>query len=197
MVRIIVSGGIGSGKSTVASIMQDRGAAVVHADEIGHLVLEPEGEAFADVAGAWPQVVVNGAIDRKKLAAIVFSDHDALAELESMTHPAIRRKLAELTRLIHTNLFVVEIPVLRDFFDSSWTKVFVVAEPDLRRERLEMRGMDPADIEGRMGAQETKAAGVTWADFVITNDGSVEELTTQVRALLSALGNGWSAVQHD
>lgn len=187
MVRIIVSGGIGSGKSTVTSIMQGLGAAVIHADEIGHSVLDPEGEAFGDVVDRWPAVVSDGRIDRKQLATIVFSDPMALAELEAFTHPAIGRKLREITGFIHAWLLVVEIPVLREFLDSDWTRIVVTAHPGLRQARLASRGMTIADIEARIGAQPSDAEWIAAADHVIANNGSVEELEEAVRAFVHTL----------
>ena len=71
--RVLLTGGIGAGKSAVAGLLEARGVPVIHADGIGHLVLEPEGEAFGPVAAWWPEVVVGGHIDRARLAAIVFS----------------------------------------------------------------------------------------------------------------------------
>ncbi len=187
MVGVIVSGGIASGKSTVTGIMLEGGAAVVHADEIGHFVLRPEGEAFSAVAEQWPQVVDNDRIDRGRLAEIVFADPAELARLEAITHPAIGRKIREITRLVHTALFVVEIPVMARFLGDEWVRVAVVADSDTRRARLLARGMDSHDIEGRMAAQPTDAAWRDEADHVITNDGSMAELRSAVTELLVTL----------
>ncbi|NNL69734.1 MAG: dephospho-CoA kinase, partial [Acidimicrobiia bacterium] len=94
--RILLSGGIGAGKSAAARIIAARGYPVIHADKIGHAVLEPEGEAFPAVAARWPEVVVDGMIDRPRLAEIVFDDPAALTELESLTHPAIAARIMNL-----------------------------------------------------------------------------------------------------
>ena len=92
--RVIVSGGIGSGKTTVLRLLERLGAVVVEADRIGHEVLEPGGASYDAVATRWPSVVVEGRIERSLLAAIVFSDLEQLALLESLTHPAIRDEIA-------------------------------------------------------------------------------------------------------
>ena len=93
-VRIVVVGGIGAGKSTVLARFEELGAMIVETDRIGHDVLEPWGSAFSAVAERWPEVVVDAQIDRSALAAIVFNDADALAELEAISHPAIAREIA-------------------------------------------------------------------------------------------------------
>ena len=83
--RVVLCGGIGSGKSTVGTLLAARGAFVIDADEVGHRVLEPGGRAFDPVAGRWPSVVVDNAIDRGALGRIVFDDAAQLAELEAIT----------------------------------------------------------------------------------------------------------------
>ena len=93
-VRVLLTGGIGAGKSSVGELLRARGALVIDADEIGHQVLEPGGEAFDRVAETWPSVVVDGVIDRRKLADIVFGDPVELRRLEEFTHGAIREKIS-------------------------------------------------------------------------------------------------------
>ncbi|HSG79140.1 MAG TPA: dephospho-CoA kinase, partial [Acidimicrobiia bacterium] len=93
-VRAILSGGIGTGKSTAADVFAALGAEIVSADAMGHGVLESGGEAFDAVAARWPEVVGDdGTIDRRALGRIVFGEPALLAELESMTHPAIRSRI--------------------------------------------------------------------------------------------------------
>lgn len=185
--RLIVAGGIGSGKSTVTKILMDAGAAVIHADEIGHLVLEPEGEAHEPVSRRWPQVLTDGVIDRSKLASIVFSDAAELAFLESITHPAIGRKIRELTSLVQARLFVLEVPVMTDFVGADWKRIVVTADPDIRRNRLQSRGMGDADIDGRITSQPSDEEWADVADHVIVNEGTIDELRTEVETVLGRL----------
>lgn len=186
--RLILSGGIGSGKSAVAALFSARGIPVIHADMIGHAVLEPEGEAFPTVSAWWPEVVVDGTIDRSRLAAIVFRDPQALKELESMTHPAIvARILNQVEAASDAELVVVELPVLLPLLDEGWTRVVVDAPLDTRRERLAGRGMESADIEARLAAQPSRDEWKKAADFVIDNTGSLEDLEAEVERVLKEL----------
>jgi len=189
--RVLLSGGIGAGKSVVADLLSARGIPVIHADAIGHLVLQPEGEAFGPVSAWWPEVVAEGRIDRSRLAAIVFGDPGALEELESMTHPAIRARIESMLSQHDTEqLVVVEIPLLTDFLGSGWLRVVVDAPEHLRRARLAERGMPSADIDARMAAQPTAAEWRNAADYVIDNDGTQEELRGAVERLLGWLASG-------
>ena len=92
-VLLVLSGGIGSGKSTVGRRLAERGMAVIDADEVGHRVLEPDGAAFDEVAQRWPEVVSEDSIDRTALGRVVFGDAAQLRELEAITHPAIRAEI--------------------------------------------------------------------------------------------------------
>ena len=125
---IVVAGGLGSGKSTVAAMLAAKGATTIEADRIGHEVLEPGGPAFVAVAERWPVVVVDGAIDRQRLAAIVFSDLEQLQELESITHPAIGAEIARRAHAAAGSPVVVELPVPA-IVAPDWTWIVVVAEP--------------------------------------------------------------------
>lgn len=186
--RVILSGGIGTGKSTAAAMLAAKGIPVIHADRIGHAVLEPEGEAFHAVAAWWPEVVVDERIDRARLASIVFDDPQALKQLESMTHPAI---VARILNLVadhgEAELVVVEIPVLLPILGDSWTRVVVDAPPELRKRRLAERGMGHADIEARMAAQPSGQEWRRAADYVLANAGSVADLEAEVERLLAWL----------
>ncbi len=179
-VHILLGGGIGAGKGAAGHRFGMLGATVVEADRIGHALLEP-GEAVADdVARRWPSVVVEGTIDRAGLARIVFADPEALAELERMTHPSIMRRIGELAQ--RPGDLVVEIPVLLAPA-GSWTRVLVRAPASVRRERAVARGGIPDDIDRRMERQASPDAWMNWADEIIDNAGTLDELHRQVDAL--------------
>ncbi|MDH3606769.1 MAG: dephospho-CoA kinase [Acidimicrobiia bacterium] len=186
--RLILSGGIGSGKSAVGGLLSARGIPVIHADMIGHAVLEPEGEAFHPVSAWWPEVLVDGVIDRAKLAQIVFSDPKALEELESMTHPAIAARVLNLVEAhADAELVVVELPLLLPLLGEGWIRVVVDAPQETRRRRLAERGMGESDIDGRMAAQPTGEEWRAVADHVIDNSGTLAELEAEVGRLLEEL----------
>jgi dephospho-CoA kinase len=188
--RVVVGGGIGSGKTTVAEIMGRLGAAVVVADEVGHEVLEPGGAAHDMVAATWPQVVVEGRIDRKALAAIVFADGEELDRLEAITHPAIAERIGAIVRGAVGDV-VLETPVpTMAGGDGPWVKVFVDAPADVRFRRAVGRGGDPDDMMRRMSSQLEREQWLRWADRVIVNDASVDALEAEVERLWTALRAG-------
>ena len=189
--RIVLSGGIGAGKSAVARSLEARGIPVIHADSIGHAVLEPEGEAFHAVAARWPEVLIDGHVDRSRLAQIVFEDPQALRQLESMTHPAIAARIHNMVAAEEgAELVVVELPLLLPLMGDGWTRVVVDAPVELRRQRLAERGMEIADVEARMAAQPSREDWAAAADFVLTNDGTLGELEQEVDRLLEWLKAG-------
>ena len=178
--RILLSGPIGSGKSTVGRLLAARGALVVDADKVGHAMLEPSGPAHTGVAARWPQVVEDGRIDRSALAAIVFADGDELAALEALTHPHIRSHIIELADAAADQVFVVELPLTIDLMGPGWHRLVVIADEELRLLRAIARGMDERDVRHRMSAQATTQRWRAIADAVIVNDGDVEELERNV-----------------
>ena len=180
--RIVVAGGLGSGKSTVADLLAARGATTIEADQIGHEILEPGGAAFAAVAARWPVVVVDGAIDRQRLASIVFTDLEQLEELEAITHPAIGAEIARRAHAALESPVVVELPV--PAIDApDWTWIVVVAEPSVRVQRAVARGMDEDDARRRIASQLTESEWRRRATHVIVNNGTLEELRAEVDAL--------------
>ena len=165
-------GGIGSGKSTAARMLGEFGAAVLHADLVGHEVYRPGTRGFAEVTAAFGASVVarDGSIDRARLGAIVFGDPAALERLNRIVHPLIRAELehriAELVARPGVPLVVVEAAILleagwRDLVDEVWV---VSAGPDAVVERLaQERGLDRDAVLARMSRQlpnvERRAAG--------------------------------------
>ncbi len=187
--RFVLTGGIGSGKSYVAARLESRGWAVIDADRIGHEVIQPGGAAFEAVAGRWPDVVVDGAIDRRALGRIVFASEGDLAELESYTHPAIRATIAE--RIVSAGARVVlEIPLLNEWL-PTWPRVVVEAPLDVRVARLEQRGMSGEEIADRLAAQPDEHEWHAAADFLIDNGGEADldrELDRLERFMLNRVG---------
>ncbi len=169
----------------VARLFAEHGFAIISADEVGHRVLEPGGAAHASVAARWPSVVVDGRIDRSLLAAIVFSDAAQLEELEEMTHAAIIETILDELEAVEAPV-VLEVPVLLPLGDG-WTKVFVDAAEELRIDRAVARGDDEGDARRRAAAQAERATWLEWADDVIRNEGSVEDLRAQVEALIARI----------
>lgn len=186
--RLLLIGGIGSGKSTVARLLGDMGAVVIDADSIGHEVLEPGGGAHASVAGRWPAAVASdGRIDRKALAAIVFSDESQLRELEALTHPEIVARILEKVDAAGERMVVVEMPLIDAPIPGNWVRVVVVAEPELRVTRVVAKGADEADARRRLSVQPTNEEWMASADHVIRNDGTESELEAAVRELWGLL----------
>lgn len=180
--RVIISGGIGAGKSIAATLLADRGALVIDADRIGHEVIAPGGPAFEAVAERWPNVVVDGEIDREALGRIVFSDHSQLGELEALTHPAIARRIDEMIAG-HDGVVVVELPILKPILGDGWSRVVVDVCDDARWERLRERGLDDEAIASRVASQPTREDWLEAADYVLDNSGTIEELEAGVDRL--------------
>jgi dephospho-CoA kinase len=189
-VRVLLAGGIGAGKSSVGELLRARGARVIDADEVGHQVLEPGGTAYDRVAETWPSVVVGGAIDRRRLADIVFRDPADLERLEGFTHAAIRQRIADLMEGSHEQVVVVEVPLLTDFMGTGWLRVVVDAGLETRMRRLRGRGMDEDDATRRMAAQPERDRWVAAADVLIDNSGQPDTLDDQVDALWERLTAG-------
>lgn len=158
----------------------------IDADAIGHSILEPDGAALAGVAEIWPQVLADGKIDRRKLAAIVFSDREALRTLESITHPYIFDMIrGQVDHVVGP--VVVEIPVINDRLGSEWRRLVVDCRDEAKIARAIARGMDEVDAVARLSVQPGRSAWLAAADLVVPNHGTEEELTATVRQLIDAL----------
>ena len=177
--RWVLSGGLASGKSAVRSLLAGAGVATIDADGVGHEVLEPDGPAFGQVADRWPEVVSNGSIDRKALAAVVFNDMSQLRELEAITHPHIFDRILRRVKG-EPGPVVVEIPVLDHGLGDGWRRMLVDAPDEVRLERAVARGMTRADAVARIASQPSRAEWLSVADLVIPNRGSLEELGAAV-----------------
>jgi dephospho-CoA kinase len=180
-VYIGLSGGIGSGKSTVAKILADFGAVVIDADAIAKEVLEPGQVGFENVVHSFGDSVLDssGNIDRKSLAALVFQNPEQLSKLEGIVHPAVVARVAQIREsLPETAIVVYDTPLLVEKqMQNQFDKVLIViADLDIRKERLVGRGLETSDIEARFANQADDAERTAVADFVITNNGSIQEL---------------------
>ncbi len=184
--RWLLSGGIGSGKSTVRVLLERSGLEIIDADSIGHEVLEPTGAAFDRVADRWPAVVIDGRIDRKALGAIVFDDRGELEALEEMTHPHIFGTIERLVQGID-GVVVVEVPIINPAMQGGWRRVVVDCDDKTRLGRLSERGMSSADAEARMRSQASRSEWLAVADLVVPNHGSLEELASTVDQLSANL----------
>jgi dephospho-CoA kinase len=180
----VVTGGIGSGKSTISNALAQLGAIAIDADAVGHAVLAPDGAAHEAVARRWPSVVSAGRIDRRALAEIVFTDEAALRELEAITHPAIG---AEILRQVHDAgdaVVAVEISVPRDLIGAGWLRTIVADLPlDVRRQRLIDRGMSEEDVDLRVSNQPSRDAWRARGRWVIPTDGTREDVSQRVERL--------------
>jgi len=188
-----LTGGVGSGKSTVSDMLAEHGAVIVDADAIARAVVEPGTEGFAQIMDAFGDEVLarDGSLDRKALAALVFRDAEARAELERIVHPLVRRQSDLMTALADDDAVVVhDVPLLAETGRTEAYDVIVVvdASEDVRVERILMsRGWDRASAKARMAAQATREDRLALADEVLTNDGDIAALQGQVDALWARL----------
>lgn len=192
MPLIALTGGIASGKSTIARRLGEHGAVIVDADQIvrdvqapGSAVLRRIGEAFgADVIGE------DGALDRGALGAMVFGSPDLLAQLNVIVHPAVRaesqRRFEEALAADPDAVVVYDVPLLVEArVDDPWDLIVVADAPvaERRRRLVELRGMDPGAAQERIDAQVSDERRRAVADVVIDTAGSPEDTLRQVDAL--------------
>ena len=185
MLRIGLTGGIGSGKSTVAGLLAARGARIVDADRIAREVVEPGTPGLEAVVAAFGPGVLTpeGALDRPALAAVVFADPDARRRLDGIVHPLVRARAAELVAAAPPDAVVVQdVPLLVETGQASSYDLVLVVEADLdtRVRRLVGRGLPEEDARARITAQATDEQRRAVADVVLDNSGTVEELGGQV-----------------
>ncbi|GGK68408.1 dephospho-CoA kinase [Ornithinimicrobium pekingense] len=189
MLRVGLSGGIGSGKSTVSQRLAELGAVVLDADRIAREVVEPGAPALAEIADRFGAHLVTdeGALDRPALAAVVFGDESARRDLEAITHPRIAERTAALVGGAPQDAVVVhDIPLLVELDrvgDYALTVIVDVPE-DVRLHRLvELRGMEEEQARARIRAQADDRARRAAADVLLPNSGTLEELRSRVDRL--------------
>lgn len=194
MLLVGLTGGIGSGKTTVAKLLADRGAVVVDADELARQALEPGSRAYQRVLGLFgPEIVgPDGQLDRAAIAAIVFSDEEKRQGLESITHPEVFRLLAEAVEWNRAtdNVVVFDAPLIIEtgFHEACDVVVVVIAPEEQRIERvMRERGMTAADASVRIAAQTGAAEREAAADVIIENDGDLAALEDRVGELWADL----------
>ena len=187
MLVVGLTGGIGAGKSTVAQFFAELGALVIDADQLARMAIERGTDGFADVMLRFgDEVIVNGDIDRKKLAEIVFSDAQARKDLEAIIHPRVQALFAEaVAELDADDILIYEIPLLVETGAASKFDYIVTVESELelRKARLLKKGLYISQIEKRMASQATPEAREAIADKVIRNDGDEDSLLRQVENL--------------
>lgn len=190
-VMIGLTGGIGSGKSTVAELLAERGAHVIDADRVAHEVYAPGTLGFERIVERFGDDIVgdDGAIDRARLGALVFRDPAALADLNGIVHPLVRAEVAlRISEIVAEDpgaIVVIEAALMTETGWSGgagrlWA---VIADPDVVQDRLvTMREMEPDEVRRRMAAQADNAMRRRSATRVIENNGSLLDLEGEVQA---------------
>ena len=186
--RVALTGGIASGKSTVANLFAELGVPLIDTDVIAREVVEPGRPALAAIVAAFGPGVLDaqGCLDRRRMRERIFADPAAKQRIEAILHPAIRAEMERQSRVAGGPYQVLVIPLLaesgrRDHVD----RVLLVDVPEaLQVQRLALRdGVSREQAEAALNAQATRAERLAIADDVIQNSGRVDELKQQVRAL--------------
>jgi len=193
-----LTGGIGSGKSTVSGFLKELGAAVIDADRMGHEVFKLDTEAWQEVVAAFGKEILapDGEIDRRKLGKIVFDDYEALARLNQIMHPriyALVKTLIEEYRRQGVRVVVVEAPVLLeagrpslvDEVDEVW--VTVAPESTVLKRLKKKLGLSELESMARIRSQLPPEEKTKHADVVIDTDCSLDELKSRVKKLWQKL----------
>jgi dephospho-CoA kinase len=193
MLLVGLTGGIGSGKSTVARFLGERGAVIVDADVFARDAVGAGSDAFDAVVRRFGDEVVgpDGELDRPRLASIVFADRAALADLEAIIHPEVRRMIADRIQAeLDTDHVVVLVnPLLIEMGAHRDCDVVVVisADPETQVARTVSRGMDEADVRARLAAQLPIEARAEAADVLLDNEDTIEDLEAEVAVLWASL----------
>jgi len=189
VLRVALTGGIGSGKSLVGEILEELGALVIDSDQLAREVIERGSPGYEEVVNAFGDSILSeGQIDRSKLAAVVFKESDLRKKLESIIHPLVREAAEKLAKKLPSGAILInQIPLL---VESDGAKRFdyvvtVSADEEIRRERLRLRGLKDYEITQRIAAQVSDSQREKIANYIIRNDGSIDELTRAVEALMA------------
>ncbi|MFI7691134.1 dephospho-CoA kinase [Nonomuraea sp. NPDC049655] len=186
MLKIGLTGGIGSGKSEVSKRLSARGAVVIDADKIAREVVEPGTAGLSRVVAAFGEGVLrpDGSLNRERLGAVVFADPDRLAALNAIVHPLVGERVADLQGQAADDAIVVyDVPLLvENKLAPMYDLVIVVdAADEVRIRRLaDHRGMPEADAKARIAAQASREDRLAAADLVIPNEGSLDDLEARV-----------------
>jgi dephospho-CoA kinase len=193
VIKVGLTGGIGSGKSEAARLLAGHGAVIIDADVLAREAVAPGSEGLDRVVAAFgPEVqAADGSLDRARLAQIVFADADRLADLNAIIHPYVRRRSAEIMASVPADGVVVnDVPLLvENNLQTGYDVVVVVdASPETQVGRLTgARGMSEAEALARMAAQATREQRAAVADVIIDNDGDRGALRAQIDALWEQL----------
>ena len=190
--KVGLTGGIGAGKSTVADLFSKKGAVIIRADELARQVIEHDSPGFQKVVALFgPEIVDQDQnINRTKLAQIVFSDDQALKDLENIIHPLVRDKTNEIMdKQTPETIIVNEVPLLlekqmQSIYDFL---VIVISSEKNRLSRLADNGINQEQAKSRMSKQVDDEARKAAADFLIVNDGSLEQLEADVQKIWQTL----------
>ena len=184
MIKVALTGGIGSGKSAAGDFFEDLGAVVVDADQLSRDVIERGTDGFDELVATFgDEILTNGILDRSKLGQIVFADPKARKTLEEIIHPRVAEAFGEIVEESPADAVIVyQIPILvetkgQDRFDYIIT---VEATLENRTARLKNRGLKGYEIEARLKAQASDAERAAIADAVFNNDGDLDQLLRQV-----------------
>ena len=198
MLVVAITGGIASGKSTVAARLAERGAVVVDADRLAREVVEPGEPALAAIAARFGADVVgaDGSLDRAALGSIVFSDERARLDLNAITHPAVWRRAEQRFEAARADdpdaIVVYDVPLLVEASSERPLRfdrvVAVVASREERLRRLTgVRGMTPADAAARIDSQASDADRMRMADTVIRTEGTLDDTRSAADSLWESL----------
>ena len=189
MILLGLTGGIGSGKSTVSALLAEKGAVIIDADAITRELQAPGAPLLGRLSERFgPDIIgADGALDRAALASMVFSDGDALADLNRIVHPAVA---AEMTRRMDEvrdsdKIVVLDIPLLAENPRKDLCGIVVVDVPveTAVRRLVEFRSMDEADARARIAKQADRESRLAIADRVVDNSGDMASLRSQVDAI--------------